>query len=201
MEHPEIISKIAGLPPRVKTAKSYSKYQLNVLRRKGLSLFAQVVGKDEDKSIREIDFEELLANVQCEIEEPTLKLSASFWSLYEDVKQYQPKYKFGRSETSLEEKAVDNLKRSLKLLRDFNFDNLDFIHALIRDIRHYHTLPTASLRRLGGTELKDDRKSLKLFAEEIIWLKRHLGEDYINKIEYNSKGKSKEIIIAVENIY
>ena len=198
--HSEIIAKITDLPPRVKTAKGAEEYQLNVLRRKGLSLFAQTVGKEGDKSIKEIDFEELLVNVQCPIEEPTLKLSDSFWPLYEETKRFQPKYKFGRSETSLEERAVDNLKKSLKLLRDLKFENLDFIQALIKDIRHYHTLPTASLRRLGGIELKDDKKSLRLFAEEILWLKKHLGEDYLNKIEFSSKNKSKEVIIAVENI-
>src|SRR5690554_7661418 len=45
-------------PPRVKTAKSYPEYELNVLRRKGLSLFAQTVGKEESRTIREIDFED-----------------------------------------------------------------------------------------------------------------------------------------------
>lgn len=198
--HPEIINKIKALPPRIKTAKCYHQYELNVLRRKGLSLFAQTVNQDDGRVIREIDFEALLTSVQCQLEEPTLKLSENFWPLYEEIKQYSPKYKFGRSEISLEEKAVDNLKRSLKILPTLNFENLDFIHALIRDIRHYHTLSTASLRRLGGKELKDDKKSIKLFAEEIVWLKRHLGDDYLNKIDLHSKGKSKEIIIAVENL-
>ncbi|MFD2873485.1 helicase-related protein [Mucilaginibacter ximonensis] len=198
--HSEIIAKITDLPPRVKTAKGSEEYQLNVLRRKGLSLFAQTIGKEGNSSIKEIDFEELLVNVQCPIEEPTLKLSSFFWPLYEETKRFQPKYKFGRSETSLEERAVDNLKKSLKFLRDLKFENFDFIQALIKDIRYYHTLPTASLRRLGGVELKDDKKSLRLFVEEILWFKKHLGDDYLKKIEFSSKNKSKEIIIAVENI-
>ncbi|MCF8454010.1 MAG: hypothetical protein K9G42_12450 [Pedobacter sp.] len=199
-DYPEIISKVNDLPPRVKTAKLYQEYQLNVLRRKGLNLFAQALGDDENREIKEIDFEELIARVHCAFDEPTLKLSNSFWKKYEYVKEYQPKYKLGRSEISLEEKAIDNLKRSLKLLRELNFENLEFIHMLIRDIRHYHTLPTATIRRIGGKELKDDKKSIKLFAEEIIWLKRHLGADYLDKIQSTSKNKSKEVIIAVENL-
>lgn len=199
-DYPEIISKVKDLPARVKTAKLYQEYQLNVLRRKGLNLFAQALGDDENREIREIDFEELIARVHCAFDEPTLKLSNSFWKKYEYIKEYQPKYKLGRSEISLEEKAIDNLKRSLKLLRELNFENLEFIHMLIRDIRHYHTLPTATIRRIGGKELKDDKKSIKLFAEEIIWLKRHLGADYLDKIQTTSKNKSKEVIIAVENL-
>ncbi|HAE69028.1 MAG TPA: helicase, partial [Sphingobacterium sp.] len=66
-KHPEILDKISQLPPRVKTAKKHSKYELNVLRRKGLSLFAQSVGKDEGRTISEIDFEDLLEKIACAI--------------------------------------------------------------------------------------------------------------------------------------
>jgi len=197
--YPQTIERIKDLPARVKTAKESPVYQLNVLRRKGLSLFAQTVGKGDNKLVTEIDFEELLKYVECEFNEPVLKLSPTFWSLYKEMKEYKPKYTTGRSEISLEEKAISNLKQSLKLLKQSNFENLAFIQTLIKDIKHYHTLPIASIRRLGGKELKDNEKSIKLFLDEITWLKRHLGEDYLEKTESKVKGKSKEIIIAVEN--
>ena len=198
-KHPEIIDKISQLPPRVKTAKKHSEYELNVLRRKGLSLFAQTVGKEENRAIREIDFEDLLQKIACAIDEPTLKLSSVFWSLYEEVKEFKPKYKMGRSEISLEQKAEANLKKSLRILKDLNFENLNFIQMLIKDLRHYHTLSTKSIRRIGAQELSDDKKSIRYFLEEIAYLKQHLGESYLNDIESRTKGRSKEVIIAIEN--
>ncbi|MRM96304.1 helicase-related protein [Riemerella anatipestifer] len=198
-KHPEIIKKISELPPRVKTAKSYSEYELNVLRRKGLSLFAQTVGKNENKIIREIDFEELLQKIECKINEPTLKLSSIFWGLYEEVKEFKPKYKMGRTEISLEQKAEINLKKSLKILKNLNYENLNFIQMLIKDLRYYHTLSIRSIRRIGGQELSDDKHSIRSFLEEITYLKKQLGENYLDDIELKSKGKSKEVIIAIEN--
>lgn len=198
-KHPEIIDKISQLPPRVKTAKKHPEYELNVLRRKGLSLFAQTVGKEENRTIREIDFEDLLQKTACAIDEPTLKLSSGFWGLYEEVKEFKPKYKMGRSEISLEQKAEVNLKKSLRILKDLNFENLNFIQMLIKDLRQYHTLSTKSIRRIGAKELSDDKKSIHYFLEEIAYLKQHLGESYLDDIESRTKGRSKEVIIAIEN--
>lgn len=198
-KYPKIIEKISQLPPRVKTAKKYPEYQLNVLRRKGLSLFAQTVGKGGSKDIKEIDFEELLEYVRCKVDEPTLKLSPIFWKLYEEVKEFKPKYTLGRNENSLTLRAENNLKKSLKILKDLNFENLNFIQMLIKDLRYYHTLSDRSIRRIGGKELTDDKKSIRLFSEEIVWLKKHLGENYLEIIESKTKGKNKEVIIAIEN--
>ena len=198
-KHPEIIEKISQLPPRVKTAKSYPRYELNVLRRKGLSLFAQTVGNEESRLIKEIDFEELLQKIECKIDEPSLKLSSVFWNLYEEVKEFKPKYKMGRTEISLELKAETNLKKSLKILKNLNFENLNFIQMLIKDLRYYHTLSIRSIRRIGGQELTDDKKSIRSFLEEITYLKKQLGENYLDVIESKSKGKNKEVIIAIEN--
>lgn len=198
-KHPEIIERISNLPPRVKTAKKYPNYELNVLRRKGLSLFAQTVGGEENRNVREIDFEDLLQKIECAFDEPTLKLSSAFWELYEEVKEFKPKYKMGRSEISLEQKAVENLKRAHKVIKNLKDDNLNFIQMLTKDLRHYHTLSIKSIRRIGAQELSDDPKSIRLFLEEIAWLKQHLGGNYLDEIESRTKGKSKEVIIAIEN--
>jgi hypothetical protein len=45
----------------------------------------------------------------------------------------------------------------------------------------------------------DDKKSIDTFIAEINWLKKQLGEDYLDSIEQSSKGKSREVIIAIEN--
>ena len=105
----------------------------------------------------------------------------------------------GRTEISLEQKAETNLKKSLKILKDLNFENLNFIQMLIKDLRYYHTLSVRSIRRIGGQELTDDNKSISEFLKEIAYLKQHLGENYLDDIESKSKGKSKEVIIAIEN--
>lgn len=198
-KYPEIIEKIGKLPPRIKTAKKHPVYELNVLRRKGTSLFAQTVAKDENRSIIEIDFEDFLARIECAIHEPTLKLSSVFWGLYEEVKEFKPKYKIGRSEISLEQKAETNLKKSLKIIKDLNYENLQFIQMLLKDLRHYHTLPIHSIRRIGGQDLTEDKKSIQHFLKEVAYLKSHLGESYLDDLEYQSKAKRKEVIIAVEN--
>lgn len=198
-KYPDLIDKISKLPPRVKTAKSYNEYQLNVLRRKGLSLFAQTISNKENKQIKEIDFEQLLDHVSCNFEEPTLKLSSAFWGLYEEMKDFKPKYKIGRSEISLEEKAKANLKSALKLAHSFNQADFDFLKTLLRDINEYYTLPIASIRRLANKEVTNDKKSIQSFKEEIHWLKKQLGEDYLTRIEQSTKEKSKEVIISVEN--
>jgi superfamily II DNA or RNA helicase len=197
--YPEIIERISQLPPRVKTAKKHSEYQLNVLRRKGLSLFAHTVNRTESREIKEIDFEQLLEIIECEMDEPTLNLSSSFWNLYEEVKVFQPKYKLGRSEISLEQRAEKNLKMAFKFLKGTYSDYSAFIQVLIKDVRNYHTLSERSLRRIGSIELVDDKKSIETFIAEIKWLKKQLGEDYLEMIEQTSKSKSREVIIAIEN--
>lgn len=200
-KYPEIIERISHLPPRVKTAKNYSEDELNVLRRKGTSIFSQTIGNDENRIIKEIDFEELLQKIECTIDEPTLKLSSAFWNLYEEIKDFKPKYKMGRSEISLEQKAIENLRKSHKIIKDLNDEYLSFIQMLIKDLRYYFTLPTSSIRRIGGQELTNDKKSIDSFLEEITHLKQHLGSNYLDDIEFRTKNKNKEIIIAIENIY
>lgn len=197
-KYPDVIRHIQHLPPRIKTAKGHSAYALSALRKKGSSLFAQVIDK-QTSGVREIDFEELLELVACEFDEPAMKLSSSFWSLYEEIKQHKPKYSMGLKDVSLESKALGNLKAALKM-PEIAAAHRDFIHTLINDLKHYHTLPTASIRRIGANELVNTPKSTKDFLQEITWLKNRLGEDYLEKADAAASQKIKEIIIAIENI-
>lgn len=200
-DYPEVVEKIQALPPRVKAAKLHPHYALTVLRKKGLSLFAQVADKNEPRTIREVDFEELLELVACEFDEPSLKLSSSFWGLYEEVKQFQPRYNAGRSEISLESKALENLKLATKDHGAAILPHLPFIQTLIKDMNHYHTLPTAILRRIGGKTLqKGDVRSTAEFISAITWLKERLGENYLERIDAAVGKQAKEVIVAIENI-
>ena len=110
--------------------------------------------------------------------------------------------KIGESKLSPAEKkerAEVNLKKSLKILKDLNYENLYFIQMLIKDLRNYHTLSIRSIRRIGAQDLTEDKNSVRLFLEEIVWLKKHLGENYLDDIESRTKDKNKEVIIAIEN--
>lgn len=119
--------------------------------------------------------------------------------MYKEAKEFKPKNKMGRSEISLEQKAIQNLSNAHKIIKDLNDANLHFIQTLKRDLRHYHTLSTKSIRRIGAQELFEDKESIRYFLEGIAYLKQHLGENYLDGIESRTKGKSKEVIIAIEN--
>jgi len=194
-KHPETIAKINQLPHRVKTAKQHPEYGLNVLRRKGTSLFAQTIS--ENKKVREIDFEELLQHIECTTDEPTLRLSSYFWGLYEELQKFKPTYNINRNENALEQKAIESLRMSQKIIKDLKDDERSFIQLLIKDLRNYHTLPSHSIRRVA--ELSDSEASINAFRDGIKYLKDQLGENYIHDIELRIKDRNKEVIIAVEN--
>lgn len=202
--HPEVIEKINDLPPRVKTAKQFDKGNLNVLRKKGLSLFAQVVdlAADSKFEIEEVIFEELLEHVKCEFKEPRLTLSNQFWPTYEKIKNFKPTYKTGRSDISLESKALENLKVYIKLINGKEEALAEFVKMLMKDIKKYHTLSTRSIGRLGRKVLSksSNERELKAFTSDVIWLKNHLGADYLDKILERVDKYQNEVIIAVENI-
>lgn len=204
--YPEVIEKINELPRRVKSAKVSDQYSLNVLRKKGLALFAQQIVDSEDRDsskVQQILFEELLPLVECEFDEPGLDLSSQFWDKYEAIKNYKPIYKRPRNELAIENRAYNNLQAYLKLIDHSDSDTVDFIHTLITDIRKYHTLSKWSLRRLGGTELNhsSSKKTIKDFLNEVDWLKRNLGRDYLDRVLARVEHQKTEVIIAVENQY
>ncbi len=202
-KHPEVIEKINQLPPRIKSAKAFEQNQLTVLRRKGLSLFAQVVDnhKEEDISVEEMLFEEYLPLVACEFEEPNKRLSDSFWTAYEAIKLHKPKHKSGNSDLALETRALTNLKIGLKLVNASESKMIDFMNTLIKDIRKYRTLSSRTLGRLGRKTLtpRSKKAEQKAFFDEVNWILNHLGEDYLSNVLKRVEGIKNEVIIAVEN--
>ncbi len=201
--YPEVIQKISLLPARVKTAKEFDKYQLNVLRKKGLSLFAQVIDNEsnENSKIKEITFEELVSNIACEFDEKKLKLSNEFWKNYENIKFFKPQNKTGRNDFSLEMKSLVNLNVYLKLLRGNEEGLVNFVKVLILDLKKYHTLSSKTLRRLGTIKFENlnTPKNFKDFTEEVYWIRNHFGDDYLDRILKRVDNQKNEVIIAVEN--
>lgn len=202
--HPAVIERISDLPSRVKSAKGYKKNQVNVLRKKGLSLFSQVVDKPSkiDNSVQEIIIDDLLPRVECEFDEEHLRLSDNFWPAYESIKNHKPKHKTRKSEVSVETKAFNNLKLSLKIIDPKEEALASFIKILIKDIRNYKTLSQRTLRRLGRIELKPkaSEKVKKSFFNEVAWIRNNLGDGYLERILKRVEHQKNEVIIAVENI-
>jgi hypothetical protein len=202
-KYPEVIKKISNLPTRVKTAKAFDKYQLNVLRKKGLSLFAQIIENEEEinTNIKEITFEEILLNTRCEFEENKLPLSKNFWNNYENIKNFKPNYKTGRRSIVLEERALENLKVYLKILAGNEESLANFVKMLIKDLKKYHTLSVRTLGRLGRKtiNIKSSEKEIKALTNEIDWVRNQFGDDYLDRILKRVDNQKNEVIIAVEN--
>jgi superfamily II DNA or RNA helicase len=202
-KYPEVIKKINNLPTRVKTAKAFEKYQINVLRKKGLSLFAQIIEKEEDinSNIKEVTFEDLLINTQCEFDEKKITLSKDFWNNYENIKTFKPNYKTGRSDIALESKALENLKVYLKALSGNEESLANFVKMLIKDLQKYHTLSVRTLGRLGRKKIdnKSNEKEIKALTTEINWVRNQFGDDYLDRILKKVDNQKNEVIIVVEN--
>ncbi len=200
--HPEIIERIKGLPPRVKTAMHGASAQLAVLQKKGLSLFAHLIDNTmtQSFSVHPILFEEMLDYAACNIDTPRLNLSPQFWPAYQAIRAFKPVRKTGRREADLEIRALNNLKIALKLLDPAQEDLFNFIRSLIEDIKKYHTLSLHTLGRLGRKQLKanpgvEERKDI--FAE-IEWLANRLGYDYLERVIRKTTQQQPEVIIALE---
>jgi superfamily II DNA or RNA helicase/HKD family nuclease len=203
-QYPETVEKIQQLPARVKTAKGYHQEEVNVLRKKGLSLFAQqiVSPSKESSEVKSVLMEELLPSVQCPFAEVHLALSTNFWTAYETIKNYKHTQRERRSDIALETKAHNNLKVALKIIDPKEEVLRSFIQTLIKDIRTYRTLPQYTLRRLTSVEPNRDTasKNTREFFDEIRWVRNRLGDDYLERILKRAEHQSIEVIIAIENI-
>ena len=201
-QYPEMIERIENLPVRIKTAKKADDYKLVVFRRKALGLFIHAMAEDTEGigMIQPVLIEQALPWIECQKDEPLLPLSEKFWNYYEQIKSYKQVFRASKNDASLEVKAMNNLQSALKFYKTELDVQLPFIRTLIRDIRDYHTLSKFSLRRISTHELKQDRpKELDKFKKEIDYLRKKLGDDYLNIIKKRIADNYHEIIIAVEN--
>jgi len=201
-EHPEVIERIEKLPNRVKTAKHFSESNVNVLRKKGLSLFAQQSETKQDSPVESLTFEGFLEFVQCDFGTKRVPLSDEFWPVYETVKTHKERVRSNTSDQAIEKKAHDNLKVALKVIDASEEENIDFIKTIIKDIKHYYTLPKYTLRRLAFEALNPKSAKVKWnkFFEELEFIKKRYGVDYLEKVLEKVKDKKDEVIIAIENV-
>ncbi len=195
-KYPEVVERIKDLPPRVKTAKAYTKNQLLVFRRKGLGLFIQFSGDTtlDKPEVKSQVIEESLPLIECGMDEIRLSLSSNFWRNYEAIKSHRDMVAVPKSERSLETKALNNLKTALYSKKEEYEAYLPFLRVLIDDLHDYKTLPKSTLRRLGSLT-----PSQSEFKEELRRVRIQLGEDYLDIVKQKLGAMKSEVIIAIEN--
>lgn len=199
--HPDVIERIEKLPNRVKTAKKFEISNVNVLRKKGLSLFAQQAITEDNSKVESLTFENFLQFVACEHDAKRLPMSELFWPVYESIKAHKERIRSSNGELALETKAHDNLKVALKVIDASEEENINFIKTIIKDIKYYYTLPKYTLRRLAFDSLSPNssKGKWKQFFEELDYIKIRYGVDYLDIILEKVKDQKDEVIIAVEN--
>ncbi len=200
-EHPDVIERIEKLPNRVKTSKKFKDANVNVLRKKGLSLFAQQAETKENSSVESLTFENFLQFVECEHGTKRVPMSELFWPVYETIKDHKERIRSNNSDLAIEKKAHDNLKVALKVIDASEEENINFIKTIIKDIKHYYTMPKYTLRRLAFDVLTPNSAKAKWqqFYKELDYIKNRYGIDYLDKVLEKVKDKKDEVIIAIEN--
>lgn len=200
-EHPDVIERIEKLPNRVKTSKKFKDANVNVLRKKGLSLFAQQAETKENSSVESLTFENFLQFVECEHGTKRVPMSELFWPVYENIKDHKERVRSNNSDLAIEKKAHDNLKVALKVINASEEENINFIKTIIKDIKHYYTMPKYTLRRLAFDVLSPNSAKAKWnqFYKELDYIKNRYGVDYLDKVLEKVKDKKDEVIIAIEN--
>jgi len=208
-KHPDVVSTLDRLSPRVKTAKPFDQDELLVFRRKALQLFVHAKARESNESEdngkpepAEITFEQALPRVECSYDTPRLPLSNRFWADYEEIKRYRKHTPTPPSEASLQAKAENNLRSVLEKHEAALGELSSFVKVLLRDLKEYQTLPKYTLRRLSAHEMKPDasKRTIEEFIKILVSLKRSLGGDYLDRIEEKARAIKSEIIIAIENI-
>ncbi len=200
-EYPGVIERIEKLPNRVKTSKKFKDENVNVLRKKGLSLFAQQANTIENPKVESLTFENFLQFVECEPDTKRIPMSEVFWPVYESIKAHKEKVRSNNSDLSIEKKAHNNLKVALKVIDASEEENINFIKTIIKDIRYYYTMPKYTLRRLAFDVLSPNsvKAKWKQFYKELEYIKNRYGIDYLDNVLEKVKDKKDEVIIAIEN--
>ncbi len=203
-QYPDVVAQLDDFPARVKTAKASDKNELLVFRRKGLQLFIHSVMDTaaENIEVQAMNLEEALPHIRCTIDTPRLPLSSRFWTAYETIKQFREHTPLPQSEHSLLVKAQNNLHSAMEYHAADLEEYLPFIQTLLSDLKDYQTLPKYTLRRLAVVEMNKDvsKKGLQRFKNELLSLRKALGDDYLQRIAQRVREFRSEIIIAVENI-
>jgi hypothetical protein len=199
-DHPEVITRITDLPPRIKTAKQFSQHDIIVFIRKGLGFYARGILSDAD-NVDDLIFENTISMIECGKDEKKLSLSDRFWGGYHKIKDIKDRKKLPPGVVSLESRALNNIKTLLEDPFPAIQGYLSFLQDLREDIIEYKTLADYTLRSLANlkTPATNEQEFAKIEAE-LTQLHKDLGENYLLKIKLKLEGRLiPEVIIAIEN--
>lgn len=203
-QHQALVNGLADFPPRLKTAKRSAMNELLVFRRKCLQLFIHNIPDTagEKPKVCPLILGEALPHIHCRPDTPREHLSERFWPAYKAIKNHREQTPMPHSEQSLLVKAENNLRSALERHAADLAEYLPFMQTLLRDLKEYQTLPKYTLRKLTLVEMDGtvSQRGMARYRTELETLRRHLGEDYLERIEKRVKDLKSEIIIAVENI-
>lgn len=191
-QNPGLIDSLKKFPPRIKVAKQDSANELMVFFKKG-RLYVSIAETVSDKpEPRYTSLEEVFEKIKCKPDEASLEWNTdAFWRVYQEIQDFRDFRNGGKSEQSLEPKALNKLEYLLKLPHEHLLPHKDFLRMLKEDILNFGTLADFTLRRIA--ELKEDG------VKGIEALKHELGENYLSMEKKRQKEKKREIIIAIEN--
>ncbi|MBU1179731.1 helicase [Patescibacteria group bacterium] len=197
--HPEVLTKIKRLPPRIKSAKQFKENVLLVFFRKGTGFFVRAI-RGKGNSPEEPLLQDAFEIIECKKSEKLLSLSNSFWDNYDTVKEYKDITKIPASEQSLEKKARNNLNTLIAKAHPEAAKLLPFIKTLLEDVREYKTLSEYTLRRIVKLKTENpNEKEMQTIIKEVGFVRDKLGEDYLDIKKATLKDVENELIIAIEN--
>jgi len=192
--YPSLVDSLKDFPPRIKVAKPSDRDEIFVIIRKG-RLFVHHRDYSSDEIVT-TSLEDVHNGIRAEPTTPALQLSDRFWDEYERLRDFEERPFIRRTEQSIEQRAIFNLKSILKLKDIEELTPLkSFIRTLLEDILDYGTLSDYTLRRIANIDMNKPAEGIN----ELRRLRDELGEDYLEREKERLKSVSKEIIIAIEN--
>jgi superfamily II DNA or RNA helicase len=188
--HPELLERIAQLPPRVKTASRRTPAGVYFFRRRGAALFTLLHTPD---SVTPITVEEGIDAIRCDPDEPRVDFSTAFWPKYGNLCTYT---RPADQEQPASQSWVTRARMQLaSLLPTVPETGRPFIELLIEDIQYFGTLSERTLRKIAKPDIATP-EGLHEIGKTLAALKGELGPDYLSS--YKRTGVDDQVIITVE---
>lgn len=191
---PEVIETIKNAPERIKVSKTCEKNSMSVFFKKK-RLFILDCDYETNKTTEQT-LPDIIEKIKCQKEEKALGITDEFWQKYQQIKQHRIGRKAGRSEMSIETKALNILQILINKNEPSLSEHQDFLRMLREDILDFGTLSEYTQRRIA---LLRTNKITNQLLNEIEDLKEELGEHYLHKEKEKKLEGDKRIIIAIEN--
>jgi hypothetical protein len=191
-KHPEVVEKIAKLPPRVKSSEARAPAGVYLFARKGMTLFAlrKPADDEDDAPILHLPLPDALTAISCPFDANRLPaFSDSFWSDYEALQEELSERRHGA-----EPGATSLITKAQRVLLGGIAKGVggDFAKTLLDDLQNHGTLSERTLRKIV-----DASGSEALLEALLDRLRKEMGANYLDAIKDNLPPG--EIVIAIEH--